>query len=108
MDACAEDALLGGVQQEASRRTQAGKPHLTELVSLCQVPFLLTPKAKAHVLQIEAWMQKQSSVNASSLRVRLQPQHASAQGGTCLTLPSRNDCLRQFELGEHAARGRVR
>ncbi|ERN18037.1 hypothetical protein AMTR_s00046p00187790 [Amborella trichopoda] len=37
----------------------------SELISFCQVPFLLTPKAKSQILQVEADIQKQLSVQKS-------------------------------------------
>lgn len=72
------------VQQRAGKRKPGPKAAgLTELVSLCQVPFVLTPKAKARVLQTEATLQKQEQMRAGSMQAR---PHALLTGGslTCL------------------------
>lgn len=57
------------LQHESSRRKKAGKSRLTELVSLCQVPFILTPQAKCAILQAEATMHKQNEIQNSGLQV---------------------------------------
>lgn len=60
-------------QAEAGKRKRGpGGAHVTELVTLCQVPFLLTPKAKAQVLLVEAALHKQEQMRASGLAVRVQ------------------------------------
>ena len=50
-------------------RKKQGKGQLTELVSLCQVPFVLTPKAKAEVLHCEARLQQQNHMRSSGIQV---------------------------------------
>ena len=58
-----------GAQDETEQARRAGAPHSTELLSICQVPFLLTPKAKVQVLQTEAALQKQHQMQHSSIQV---------------------------------------
>ena len=38
-------------------------------MSICQTPFILTPAAKSHILQGEAFLQKQSHMQTSSIQV---------------------------------------
>ena len=40
-----------------------------ELVSLCQLPLVLDPEAKARIMQGEALLQKQHEVQASAINV---------------------------------------
>lgn len=46
----------------------SSKKEPMQLVSFCQVPFLLTPKAKSQILQIEANIYKQLSVQTSVMQ----------------------------------------
>lgn len=55
-------------------RKEAGR-----LLSICQTPFILTPAAKSHILQGEAFLQKQSHMQASGLQVRPFPTSACAR-----------------------------
>ena len=60
----------GGLQQEnGKKKGGAGKGYLTELVSLCQTPFILTPQAKNAILQGEAALFKQENMRAGSMQV---------------------------------------
>eukprot|EP00887_Chlorella_sp_A99_P000742 scaffold5.g742.t1 len=43
--------------------------HTQALASLCQVPFLLTPEAKARILAGEASMQKQQQLNQAAMQL---------------------------------------
>ena len=43
----------------------------TELVSLCDVPFVLTPEAKAAIFKIEAMVEMNIQVQSWSINVRL-------------------------------------
>ena len=42
-----------------------------ELVSLCQLPLVLDPEAKARIMQGEALLQKQHEVQASAINVSM-------------------------------------
>lgn len=54
--------------QDQKRRKQ-GQSGGTELVSVCQTAFCLTPQAKAKILQLEAMMQKQAHFQTGSIQV---------------------------------------
>ena len=58
--------------QEAAKR-QRGP---TELTSLCELPFVLTPEAKGRIFRIEAAMEMNLQVRSWSINVRL-PHHAT-------------------------------
>lgn len=53
-------------QQNSSK----GSPWHRELVSLCQLPFVLNPEAKARIMQGEALLQKQHLAQALTIQVR--------------------------------------
>lgn len=59
--------------QDQKRRKQQGASDGTELVSVCQTAFCLTPQAKSKILQIEAFMQKQAHFQSGSMQVRTLP-----------------------------------
>ena len=44
--------------------------HTHTLVSLCQMPWLLTPEAKARILHGEALMQQQQHLNQAAMQVQ--------------------------------------
>ena len=48
------------------KKGEAGRE---ELVSLCQLPLVLDPEAKARIMQGEALLQKQHEVQASAINV---------------------------------------
>ena len=54
--------------QEQHKSNKAGARQ-RELVSLCQLPFVLTPEAKARIMQGEALLQKQHQAQALSIQV---------------------------------------
>ena len=45
-------------------------PRQRELVSLCQLPFVLNPEAKARIMQGEAVLQKQHQAQTLTIQVR--------------------------------------
>ena len=55
-----------------------GHPRQRELVSLCQLPFVLTPEAKAKIMQGEALLQKQHQMQALTIQVSFQQQYFPA------------------------------
>ena len=66
------DGGCGGVQEHNRGHQQGeGGPRQSQLVSLCQLPFVLSPEAKARIMQGEALLQKQHQVQASAIQVTL-------------------------------------
>ncbi|KAK9831792.1 hypothetical protein WJX74_009408 [Apatococcus lobatus] len=57
------------------RRTKDDRKQAGRLLSICQTPFILTPAAKSHILQGEAFLQKQSHMQASGLQAFFQGIH---------------------------------
>ena len=53
--------------QEGAKRHRGA----TELVSLCDVPLVLTPEAKAAIFKIEAMVEMNIQVQSWSINVRL-------------------------------------
>lgn len=51
------------------REAEAGGEEGEQLLSLCQTRFILDPEAKARIMQGEALLQKQHSVQASAINV---------------------------------------
>lgn len=71
-------------QQEGAKRHRGA----TELVSLCDVPFVLTPEAKAAIFKIEAMVEMNIQVQSWSINVRLpcSRRPCCAQTAPCLML----------------------
>ena len=57
------------VRVQDQRQKKANQSGGTELVSVCQTAFCLTPQAKAKILQIDAYMQKQAHFQSGSIQV---------------------------------------
>lgn len=55
-------------QQQSSKAS----PRQRQLVSLCQLPFVLNPEAKARIMQGEALLQKQHQAQAWTIQVIIQ------------------------------------
>jgi hypothetical protein len=62
-------------------------PHLRAhtQVSLCQMPYLLTPEAKSHILHGESMMQKQHIMSAHAMQVCLGRVGGVGEGGGTAT-----------------------
>ncbi|DBA87172.1 TPA: hypothetical protein ACH3X2_005178 [Trebouxia sp. C0005] len=54
---------------------RGGGPGQRELVTLCQLPFVLSPEAKARIMQGEALLTKQHQVQASAIQALFQGVH---------------------------------
>lgn len=50
------------------------------LVSFCQMPYLLTPEAKSHILHGEAMIQKEQHMSAAAMQALFQGQNPSEAG----------------------------
>ncbi len=59
-------------QEHRNEKSSPGRgagPSQRELVTLCQLPFVLSPEAKARIMQGEALLTKQHQVQASAIQV---------------------------------------
>ncbi len=56
-------------RNEESSPGRGGGPGQRELVTLCQLPFVLSPEAKARIMQGEALLTKQHQVQTSAIQV---------------------------------------
>ncbi len=56
-------------RNEKSSPGRGGGAGQRELVTLCQLPFVLSPEAKARIMQGEALLTKQHQVQASAIQV---------------------------------------
>ena len=55
--------------QDQHKSSKAGT-WLGQLVSLCQLPYVLSPEAKARIMQGEALLQKQHQAQTLTIQVR--------------------------------------
>ena len=62
--------VLGCACVQEQHKNSKVSPRQRELVSLCQLPFVLNPEAKARIMQGEALLQKQHQAQALTLQVR--------------------------------------
>ncbi|KAK9794902.1 hypothetical protein WJX73_001812 [Symbiochloris irregularis] len=70
-----EEYLMWVKHKEEGKRKQAGSGNLTELVSLCQTPFILTPQAKNTILQVEAALSKEHSMRSGAAQALMHGMH---------------------------------
>lgn len=77
--------LVAAPVQDQQQQSSKASPRQRELVSLCQLPFVLTPEAKARIMQGEALMQKQHQAQAWTIQVIMITQQA-LQTTQCLRL----------------------
>lgn len=59
-------------RMQEQHKGSKGQPRQRELVSLCQLPFVLTPEAKAKIMQGEALLQKQHQMQALTIQALFQ------------------------------------
>lgn len=62
--------LLQDQRKEERLRAGPGARGFRELVTLCQLPFVLNAEAKARIMQGEALLIKQHHVQSSAIQVR--------------------------------------
>ncbi|KAL3150237.1 hypothetical protein ABBQ32_000095 [Trebouxia sp. C0010 RCD-2024] len=62
-------------RMQEQHKGSKGQPRQRELVSLCQLPFVLTPEAKAKIMQGEALLQKQHQMQALTIQALFQGIH---------------------------------